>query len=403
MTQQWDTLERWLRTMVDRLWTVSNPHSGLIAKFKLWAFPAAYGYMSYTGSKQNVQELAIGAQDTFFPLIAACTFIILACKERQATDPNFDWKWQISQHVGNGDSTPRKVHPAWIHDLMGSFAGDLDVERITAIFDPTDPAILPFLFLFKLVNMPTILHWGTIGRLTKTPYLEQTTNVTASAQDVLIPFGPKRGPMDRLLAEQSHICSERDTRYTEPLETCSMAEVSSALPGELIRDFLERHCVAQEEKEAEESQSAQHQHLQNESEAIQSHAPGKKGPRVWHWEKVYLGEGIDEFFCVRMLLMRRDVDSYWPDYSSSQRVFNSWQNCWDICSDLGNDPSSYEHDFDDPIDVGGPGLSEYVDKAQGLSQTSLMEADHPRSNAELKAGELEEGEMREEVSTQLCL
>ncbi|KAJ8073619.1 hypothetical protein PM082_011897 [Marasmius tenuissimus] len=232
--------------------------------------------MSYTGSKQNVQELATGAWDTFFLLIAACTSIILACKERQATDPNFDWKWQISQHIGNGDSTPCKVRPAWIHDLIGLFTGDLDAKRI------------------------------------------------ASGQDMLILFGPKRGLMDRLLAGQSCIHSERDTRDAEPSETRSTAEVSSALclldlhervkdvplypmsgqrPGELIHDFLEQCRAAQEEKEAEENQSARHQGLQCESEATKSHAPEKKGLRVWHWEKVYLGEGIDEFFCVRTLLM----------------------------------------------------------------------------------------------------
>ncbi|KAK1230334.1 hypothetical protein PQX77_006578, partial [Marasmius sp. AFHP31] len=423
MTRQWDTLERWLRTMVNRLKTVSDPDSGLMVKFDTWPYPAGYGYMSYTSSKRNVQDLATGARDTFIPLIATCTFFILVCLQKEATDSNFDWRWQVSQHQTHGDIAARKVHATWIHDLMDSFAGDVDAERIGAIFDPTNPATIPFLRLFKLVNMPTILYWGTIAWCKEMPYREQTTNdrVAADAKEALAGFGPRPELINRLLAEQSRIRRERATHGSESSETRSTAEHSLRLldiservrdvplcpesgqrVGELIRDFLERRRAKQREREVEESESSRCTRLQREREAAHCRAPGKKGPRVWYWEKVHLGEGEGEYFRVRTLLTRGDADSYWTTHSPSQMVFDSWQNCWDICSDLGDDPESEDFDdYDDDFNAEGPHLGmdtgENADGIQGQLQTSQMEVDQPSSAPELEEGELEEGELREDT------
>ncbi|KAL0068966.1 hypothetical protein AAF712_003959 [Marasmius tenuissimus] len=407
MTRQWDTLEKWLRTMVHRLWTVSNPHSGLMAGFQLWAFPAAYGYMSYTGNKREVQELATCARDTFFPLIAACTFFILVCQQRQETDPNFDWKWQISQYKMHGDNATCKVHAAWIHDLMGSFAGDLRAERIGAIFDPTDPAIIPFLRLFKPVKMPTILRWGTVTQIKEAPYREHVQTAdevdTASAQELNNRASVGKGtPVDseQLETRSTVKQSSHSLDLAERIKDIPLDPVSGQMPGELIHDFLERRRAAQKEKEAEESHSARHTRLQREKEAENPRAPGKKGPRVWHWEKVTLGEGKDEYFRVRTLLTRGDADSKWSFYSPSQKVFNSWQNCWDVCSDLGDDPTFYEHEMDDDngdVNNEGPHLDpdvgEGIIDAQSQRQISPMDVDCP----ELEEGELEEGETREGI------
>ncbi|KAK1218274.1 hypothetical protein PQX77_019039, partial [Marasmius sp. AFHP31] len=276
VTQQWDTLERWLRTMANRLKTVSDPDSGLMVEFVPWPYPAGYGYISYSGSKQNVQEMATGARDTFFPLIATCTFFILVCLQRQATNPGFDWKWQVLQHQTHRDIAARKVHSTWIHDLMNSFARDLDTERIGAIFDSTNPAIIPFLRLFKPVNMPTILHWGTVVRIKEMPYREQTMSNSldaAGTKEALSPFGPKAELMNPLLAEQLWLYRQRDIHNLEPLETCPAVEhsicpldisehirhiplcpESGQRAGELIHNFLQQRRAMQQEREIEESE-----------------------------------------------------------------------------------------------------------------------------------------------------
>ncbi|KAJ8094070.1 hypothetical protein PM082_009961 [Marasmius tenuissimus] len=428
MTRQWDTLEKWLRTMAHRLWVVSNPHSGLIAGFNFWAYPAAYGYISYQGTRRKVQELATGARDTFFPLIAACTFFILVCQQRQATEPKFDWKWQMSQYGAQEDVSTRKIHATWIHDLMGSFAGDMDAERIGAIFDPTDPTTIPFLRLFKLVNMPMILHWGTIARITEVPYREQTVDESSAggAQEALVGFGPKEDLMKRLLAEQTRLNGGSETSHPKPLSIPSVAEhpsrsldiwervkdvplcpASGQNPGEHIRDFLERRRVLQDEKEKDESPLSRYMRLQRKREAEGLRAPGKKGPRVWHWEKVHLGEGKEEFFRVRTLLTRGDADARWTTYSPSQKVFDSWNNCWDVCSDLGDDPLFPEHEFDD-VDIDhctspeerilAVDTNDVLHGDQGPHQTSSMEVKCQLSIAEMEQGELEEGELRDELS-----
>ncbi|KAK1234563.1 hypothetical protein PQX77_002234 [Marasmius sp. AFHP31] len=421
MTREWDTLERWLRTMANRLKTVSDPDSGLMVKFAPWPYPAGYSYISYTSSKRKVQELATSARDTFFPLIATCTFFILVCQQRQATNPGFDWKWQVSQHQTHRDIASRKVHPTWIHDLMNSFAGDLEAERIGAIFDSTNPAIILFLHLFKPVNMPMILHWGSVAQIKEMPYREQTTSNSldaAGTKEALSLFGPKAELMNQLLAEQSRLHRQRDIHNLEPLETRSVVEHSIRLldiserirdiplcpesgqrVGELIHDFLQRRRAKQQEREIEESETSRPTRLQWEREAANCRAPGKKGPRVWYWEKVHLGEGEGEYFRVRTLLTRGDADSYWNTHSPSQMVFDSWQNCWDICSDLGDYPAS--EDFDDCNDASnteGPHLGmdtgENEDGVERQPPTSWMEVDQPSSAPDLEEGELEEGGIR---------
>ena len=145
LTTQWDTIKKWLRTTLHCIWDVSYPNSTLMNNFCLSSFPAAYRYLSYVGSAQNVQKLACKAQDTFFPLIAACTFFILICQQRQSKDLNFDWKWEVSKERTGGNSTCHEVHASWIYGLLNSVTGDLKVESIGAIFNAQDPKAIPSL------------------------------------------------------------------------------------------------------------------------------------------------------------------------------------------------------------------------------------------------------------------
>jgi hypothetical protein len=61
-----------------------------------------------------------------------------------------------------------------------------------------------------------------------------------------------------------------------------------------------------------------------EMTATKKRCPGKKGPAVYIWED-------DNGVWTRTLLTRGEVDGYWGQYGSSQKIFNAIDNCWDLC------------------------------------------------------------------------
>lgn len=61
-----------------------------------------------------------------------------------------------------------------------------------------------------------------------------------------------------------------------------------------------------------------------EQSAFKQECPGKKGPTVYVWEE-------DNGVWTRVLITRGDVESHWGHYRQSQRIFNSDDNCWDLC------------------------------------------------------------------------
>jgi hypothetical protein len=76
-----------------------------------------------------------------------------------------------------------------------------------------------------------------------------------------------------------------------------------------------------------------------ENAAAKRRVPGKKGPAVFIWEKE---NGVR----TRTLLTRGQVEGFWGRYGSSQRIYDSIDNCWDLCSEFDEGTAGQMDEYD---------------------------------------------------------
>ena len=83
-----------------------------------------------------------------------------------------------------------------------------------------------------------------------------------------------------------------------------------------------------------------------EKKATNKHCPGRKGPAVYVWEQ-------DDGVWTRSYITRGLVNDYWCQFSSSQKFYNSIDQCWDLCSEFdANTPGEkWEFDWDCDFDI----------------------------------------------------
>ncbi|KAG7092093.1 hypothetical protein E1B28_008469 [Marasmius oreades] len=391
--EKWDTLEKWLKVMAKQLARIGDPGTPLISSsFSMWPYPARYGYLSFVGAKADVQRMAALARDAFFLLIATCTFFILCCRDRAAKDPYFDWTSQL--HAENSQqSRVVKIHASWIHDLLASFAGDPTVERIGSIFEPKDHRTLPFLRLFREVKMPMLLHWGNLCSGQHPLSVQQPPLPSGSLIDTLKDFAPSASAINRLILKQQEVRKTNHTQIFSPrtvefeqIESIPLPKNSKQKPGENVHDFLKRREAEQERRALNESADHRRVRLQREVDAKKT-PPGKRAV-VCHWEKYQYN------FRVRTPLTRREVDDAWDRYGKAQKIYNSWDHCWDICTEFGeDDPEPFDEDDMD------------VDIDRNLGETFLPVLEDGGDlqlggqARDLEEGEIEEGELREDGPT----
>jgi hypothetical protein len=115
------------------------------------------------------------------------------------------------------------------------------------------------------------------------------------------------------------------------------------LPGETWKAFImrqnERIKVAREKESDEKRQIREGRELI----AAKRHCPGRRGPTVYEWRK-------DNGVWTRVLLTRGEVEGYWDQYEDPEKIFNSIDNCWDLCSEFDEGTAGevgYEYDSND--------------------------------------------------------
>ncbi|KAL0580168.1 hypothetical protein V5O48_001827 [Marasmius crinis-equi] len=445
LTQDWDILERWLRKMVLRLWDVSGVGSPFVTRsFSLWPYPASHGYIGFVGTKGMAQRVAASARNAFYPLIAACSFFILCCERRSTRDPSFEWKTCLSDQ---SDATPTRnphgageVHAAWIHELVNSFAGDWEVERIGAVFEARDPNTVPFLQFFGGLKMPIIINWGTVPSIVKSPYGPLSRYFPNTEAHKLFARGPRKDVISILeLAESALHCPEPASPETDTcpaLARCPRNDVSASSqhsssssltndvphipidkrsgqkPGEDVHAFLARRKADDEKKVLTDDAIERQRIADRETAAAKFSCPGEKGSiKVWCWFKEYFGDGPQDFFRVRTRVETKEIRDEWFGHNNSMKVFNGRENCWDICSDLGEGPPLDEYDLDsgtEPDMDGATDLSsiDAVSVDQDVVMTDSTAAKRAWETAAASVGndsfqpstesELEEGELEEE-------
>ncbi|KAJ7743884.1 hypothetical protein B0H14DRAFT_2265681, partial [Mycena olivaceomarginata] len=96
--------------------------------------------------------------------------------------------------------------------------------------------------------------------------------------------------------------------------------------GEDIHAFMKRRRLHNEKRAQNETSEAKSRRLAQENHAVKGGPPGKKGARVFIWEEEEGG------FFIRRACNRTDAAERWDEFTSNQRIYDSFSNQWDLCT-----------------------------------------------------------------------
>ena len=120
---------------------------------------------------------------------------------------------------------------------------------------------------------------------------------------------------------------------------------SGQRPGESMRAYFQRRKERNLKIMENETTSNRQARLSRERAQTKKQLPGKKGPKVYHWEKI--GEfGIR----IRTYLTRGLAQQLWSRWPSKAVVYDSFKNEYDCCSVWSFEPEDHALPNDDPED-----------------------------------------------------
>ncbi|KAJ8077489.1 hypothetical protein PM082_001920 [Marasmius tenuissimus] len=366
LASSWDTLERWLKNMIKQLILLGDPPSSLVPKtFQTWPYPARSRYLTFEGTPASVQRMAARTKNSFLPLIATCSMLLFWCQRRfEKTNEEgiaFEWLKLLKTENDPSEQTQRQ-HRTWISELLHSFVGDPDTLRVGTILDGTKEDCADWLSHLKHVNMPIYIYWGYLDKLSGSPL----ASPDADYRHWAVRSDESYRQLYRLAPRNSDIVnlSERvASGFFAPPKPCQISLVSpdtdtevmaiplqsgsGQQPGERVEAYFLRQREYQKGLILNESVSHREQRWEHERDNERKPQPGKNGPRIWYWEMA------EHEFRVRTLLTRAEGNDCWSKHGFDQKRYNSFQNCWDICSDWGgyDDDTDDDDHGDDPEDI----------------------------------------------------
>ncbi|KAK7053076.1 hypothetical protein VNI00_004397 [Paramarasmius palmivorus] len=258
-----------------------------------------------------------------------------------------------------------------------SIGGFLDAQESFQKFT------LSYLPLFKFTNTPLYLYWGEDAEYT-TRYLPVILRELAPNSSTLAALRASRVPTT---AAPVNI-----------MELVPVVHGSGQSNREDMKSFFERRGRMRKaalERETLELRAAREA---REANALYYQCPGRKGARVYTWEK----EGIH---WIRVPVGRNNYDSVWGEYSDNQKRFDSIMNEWDLCENFGADDYTSADSDTESIDMadmeGGPFVDpqhfpedhEMLVPVEGPEAATGKSADQRHSLVGSVDEDLEEGEL----------
>ncbi|KAJ7658216.1 hypothetical protein DFH06DRAFT_978677 [Mycena polygramma] len=175
-------------------------------------------------------------------------------------------------------------------------------------------------------------------------------------------------------AENTVISSLRDSDPSIESTSVTPSSPSSPFPpveansqqrsGETMAEFFARRAKSNANRAAHESPDDAKRRQQQEEHAAKGGVPGRKGARVYVWEKSH-GHYI------RRAAGRDNYEDVWDEYGPLQRRFDGFHNEWDVCEAFGPEGGGDEDDddFDDlDIEPGFTGAGDEGDDDDAPSQ-----------------------------------
>ncbi|KAJ3507459.1 hypothetical protein NLJ89_g6294 [Agrocybe chaxingu] len=306
----WDTAKAWKR-FEHSLRAVAHQ---LVSYLKLrhpqinhtWIEPSKPSSYGYFGPHPSEEQARCGIKDSIDGFIVYAAYLsFLIC---------------LGRFVGTSRSAPEFFKAAKIEDqdlivsLLDSGIGryDANCARVGVFVDARQcPWINVVPFMVK-ADVPVWLYWGR-------PPFSVPSNSWISA---FAPAEPNSSSAPPISSEGRASSQEVCTDFPE------VERHSGQRQGETWEQFqCRRDDMNKAKAEKPEERDAR---LNRERQNANHPQPGKHGAKVYHWEDV-------DGFRIRKLLTRYDVTVQWDNWSNSQRVYDSYSNVWDCCSDWGED------------------------------------------------------------------
>jgi hypothetical protein len=316
--------------------------------------PSKFGYSKDYSTESKARIAISQSVDAFVLLFAYVSFCIAICRVSDdpasislSTSTQPRWLQELS-------APESKIHPEFLQLLVDSPIADFTTtpQRLGTIINVSQCSWISLVPCMMIANIPIWLYWGI-------PPLFVKPLVNAALE-----FAPRSHPHTRA-PPLSVITSSQPVSLPTPsqpvgLPTPSQPQpvgpsqsvrlpVRSAhagpgqLPGETWNDFLTRQSIRRTSKLSKESVVERQAREDREKIAAKRSCPGKKGPTVFIWED-------DNGVWKRTLVTRAQVERNWGNYRSSQKIYNSIDNCWDLCFKFDEGTAGeveYEYDSND--------------------------------------------------------
>jgi len=260
-----------------------------------------------------------------------------------------------------------RIHPEFLQLLANSPISDFSTttNRVGAIINVAHCPWLRLVPYMLKANVPIWFYWGIPPAFLQPqdtnalvyaprshPQSRAPLPVVTTPQFVGLPVvsahaGPPPGPSPQS-AHAVPLPQSVGSAHAGPppqsvgLPVRSPHGGSGQRPGETWKDFIVRQNMRRKEKLLNENHVDRQVREDRERTAAKRSCPGKRGATVYVWED-------DNGVWKRLLLSRGEVESYWGRYSSSSAIYNSIDNCWDLCDefDAGTAGKMYEYDSND--------------------------------------------------------
>ncbi|KAJ8074589.1 hypothetical protein PM082_015492 [Marasmius tenuissimus] len=386
--QQWDALEVSLRRLVRGLIQAADPGNVVLSgDFSFWTYPAAYGHKSSYDTSEFPQKALANARDMFLPLIAPGTLALSCLERRRRIDPQYQWRERLLQKTS--------LHPKWISSFERSDAASKHILRVEGILDAhllvNRQRVCALVALYHTLNVPICIYWGSFDSV-------PMTFLRAILSD------KQRLWMDRVDTswviqhdEEVHFAKLVLSTHEMELLSCNKVQISDMIKAsfrdEPVPVASDKDFKLVENDSGQLPQETWQQFFlrRDQRHAKQQETPEKcqKGSTVWYWEQ----QGN---LCVRTLTIRREHPDIWRQYAPNQVRFNSWANCWDICTEFGDNPDN-DIDFDEAVPHSEPQVNvSEGDKGPLFASEGYGPQDvGNQEEAEAEEGEVEEGELEE--------